>query len=321
MLNGLIKPDRGRIELRGSVGGLIALGAGFNPILTGRENIFVNGSVLGLSTREINAKLDEIIDFAEIHDFIDTPVQNYSSGMAVRLGFAVAAVLTKPDILLLDEVLAVGDLGFRYRCFRRVGQIMKNAAVIFVSHDMPSVTRLATRIMLMNHGTVDTLGNDNASVVQRYFAMLPGGESFVEGTGDAAVSNVMVYPEDNPQRLQEVDYGKNAVISFEVDFLTQVPEASLTINILDKTSTAIAQMEAINLGFKIRNTGRKQRIEALVRDLPLSPGDYALWIIINGIKEMRPMAVHYGVAPFSVKGGFVGYIPVQPIPVWSAVSL
>ena len=80
-------------------------------------------------------------------------------------------------------------------------------------------------------------------------------------------------------------------------------------------------MEAINLGFKIRNTGRKQRIEALVRDLPLSPGDYALWIIINGIKEMRPMAVHYGVAPFSVKGGFVGYIPVQPIPVWSAVSL
>src|SRR5206468_4283587 len=115
MLNGLIKPDCGCIEIRGRVGALIALGAGFNPILTGRENIYVNGAVLGLTKREIDEKIEEIIDFAEIREFIDSPVQSYSSGMQVRLGFAMASSLN-PDILLLDEVLAVGDMGFQAKC-------------------------------------------------------------------------------------------------------------------------------------------------------------------------------------------------------------
>ena len=131
MLNGLIKPDAGRIEMRGRVGALIALGAGFNPILTGRENIYVNGSVLGLTKKEIGAKLDEIVDFAEIGDFIDTPVQNYSSGMAVRLGFAVASSI-RPDVLLIDEVLAVGDISFVLRCLNRVSELLPTTAVVFV---------------------------------------------------------------------------------------------------------------------------------------------------------------------------------------------
>ena len=111
MLNGLIKPDAGTITMRGRVGALIALGAGFNPILTGRENIYINGSVLGLTKKEIDAKIDEIIDFAEIREFIDMPVQSYSSGMSVRLGFAVATALD-PDVLIVDEVLAVGGAEF-----------------------------------------------------------------------------------------------------------------------------------------------------------------------------------------------------------------
>src|SRR4029078_11456051 len=109
MLNGLIKPDKGRIELAVRVGALIALGAGFNPILTGRENIYVNGSVLGLTKKEIDSKFSDIVEFAEVGDFIDMPVQSYSAGMHVRLGFAVATAI-KPDVLLLDEVLAVGDV-------------------------------------------------------------------------------------------------------------------------------------------------------------------------------------------------------------------
>ena len=112
MLNGLIKPDKGKITMKGRIGALIELGAGFNPILTGRENIYNNGAVLGFSKKEIDAKFDAIIEFAEIDDFIDTPVQNYSSGMKVRLGFAVAAQM-EPDVLIIDEVLAVGDVGFR----------------------------------------------------------------------------------------------------------------------------------------------------------------------------------------------------------------
>lgn len=153
MLNGLIKPDQGRIEMRGRVGALIALGAGFNPILTGRENIYVNASVLGLTKREIDEKIEEIIDFAEISEFIDSPVQNYSSGMQVRLGFAVATTL-EPDILILDEVLAVGDAAFRFKCHRRINEVLKKTAVIFVSHDMPSLARVCSNILVLTHGEV-----------------------------------------------------------------------------------------------------------------------------------------------------------------------
>ena len=157
MLNGLIKPDAGRIEMRGRVGALIALGAGFNPILTGRENIYVNGSVLGLTKREIDEKVEDIIDFADIRDFIDTPVQSYSSGMQVRLGFAVATAL-EPDVLLLDEVLAVGDAAFRNKCYRRIVSLRKRAAVIFVTHNMEQVARICDRALVLSKGTVTCRG-------------------------------------------------------------------------------------------------------------------------------------------------------------------
>ena len=127
MLSGLIKPDKGTVSLKGKVGGLIALGAGFNGILTGRENIRTNGAILGYSRKEIEERMNQIIDFAEIHEFIDSPVNTYSSGMNVRLGFAIAVILSKPDVLLLDEVLAVGDIGFTIKCLNAVREMMKNS--------------------------------------------------------------------------------------------------------------------------------------------------------------------------------------------------
>jgi len=158
MLNGLIKPDTGRIEMRGRVGALIALGAGFNPILTGRENIYVNASVLGLGKREIEAKCNKIIDFAELGKLIDSPVQYYSSGMVVRLGFAVATAL-EPDIILLDEVLAVGDTAFRAKCFQRIGEILTNKGVIFVSHDQNQIARVCDRVIFLESGSTEYEGS------------------------------------------------------------------------------------------------------------------------------------------------------------------
>jgi lipopolysaccharide transport system ATP-binding protein len=152
MLNGLIKPDTGRIEIRGRVGALIALGAGFNPILTGRENIYINGSVLGLSKREINEKIEEIIDFAEIREFIDSPVQTYSSGMQARLGFACASNFDA-DILIIDEVLAVGDFAFRQKCFRKLAKFIENGGTgILVSHALEQIMARTTRCIFLEHG-------------------------------------------------------------------------------------------------------------------------------------------------------------------------
>ncbi|MGQ3685779.1 MAG: ABC transporter ATP-binding protein [Candidatus Loosdrechtia sp.] len=169
MLNGLIKPDNGRIEMRGRVGALIALGAGFNPILTGRENIYVNASILGLSSREINEKLERILDFADIGEFIDAPVQNYSSGMAVRLGFAVASVLD-PDVLILDEILSVGDLNFQAKCFNTLSALRKNGtAFILVSHNMHVIAQQSTSVLYLKSGNSEFCGNPNEAI-SRYIA-------------------------------------------------------------------------------------------------------------------------------------------------------
>jgi lipopolysaccharide transport system ATP-binding protein len=168
VLNGLYAPDKGQIVMRGKIGALIELGAGFNPILTGRENIFNNASILGFTKKEVEDKIESIIDFSEIRDFIDTPVQNYSSGMKVRLGFAVAAHL-EPDILIIDEVLAVGDLGFVLKCFSKIDELLPNTAVIFVSHSMPMVSRICNEIVLMDHGKVEYHGKEIGKGIQLYY--------------------------------------------------------------------------------------------------------------------------------------------------------
>ena len=174
LLSGLIKPDGGRIEMRGRVGALIALGAGFNPILTGRENIFVNASILGLTKREINTKIDGIIEFAEIGEFIDAPVQSYSSGMAVRLGFAVAAA-TEPDVLLLDEVLAVGDVGFQAKCFNALADFKKRGTCfVFVSHNMHMISRYCQKVMYIRHAQVRHFGDVESGITKFYSDMESG---------------------------------------------------------------------------------------------------------------------------------------------------
>ena len=162
MLNGIIRPDRGRITVRGAVGALIEVGAGFHPLLTGCENTFVNGAILGMSRREIAARLDEIVAFAELERFIDTPVKFYSSGMYVRLGFAVAAHL-RPEILLVDEVLAVGDMAFQAKCLQHVSQLCANGcSVILVSHNEESVRRVCRRGVLLDNGRIVCAGDIHA---------------------------------------------------------------------------------------------------------------------------------------------------------------
>jgi lipopolysaccharide transport system ATP-binding protein len=153
MLNGIFWPDKGKITVKGKVGALIAVGAGFHPALTGRENIYVNAAILGMTKKEVEERFGSIVEFADIGDFLDTPVKYYSSGMFVRLGFAVA-VHCDPDILLVDEVLAVGDEGFQLKCFNKIGELKKNgASVIIVSHNMHLISTFANRVLLINDGT------------------------------------------------------------------------------------------------------------------------------------------------------------------------
>jgi len=233
MLNGLIKPDQGRIEIRGKVGALIALGAGFNPILTGRENIYTNASVLGLGKRQVDAKLDEIIDYSEIGDFIDTPVQNYSSGMSVRLGFSVAAVLIEPDVLLLDEVLAVGDIGFIIKCLNTMRRLTANSAVVFVSHSMQFISAFCTRVMVMNHG-VSLLDTPNPGEgIDRYYALVKY-QRQTSGTGEAQILGLDLLVADEMLTGEEpiIPQGSSATVALRmhVDGPRACAHAFLTIH-------------------------------------------------------------------------------------------
>ncbi|MCX5904808.1 MAG: ABC transporter ATP-binding protein [Proteobacteria bacterium] len=159
MLNGIFMPDRGRITICGRVGALIEVGAGFHPMLTGRENVYVNGAILGMKKSELDKKFDAIVDFAGIPEFIDTPVKHYSSGMYVRLGFAVA-IHCMPDILLIDEILAVGDEGFQSKCFNIMGQLRENGtSIVLVSHNMHTVSTFSDRVILLDRGKATEFKN------------------------------------------------------------------------------------------------------------------------------------------------------------------
>ncbi|HIK03282.1 MAG TPA: ABC transporter ATP-binding protein [Trichormus sp. M33_DOE_039] len=167
IISGLIKPDTGCVKVRGRVAPLIALGAGFNPILTGRENIYANMAILGLSTKQITERFEEVIDFSEIGSAIDAPVQTYSSGMAARLGFA-CAVHVEPDILLIDEVLAVGDIKFKMKCHRQLAKLRENGtAFILVSHNSHSILNVCDSSIYLSKGQLITSG-ETETVIRKY---------------------------------------------------------------------------------------------------------------------------------------------------------
>ena len=183
ILSRITQPTRGTARIVGRVGSLLEVGTGFHPELTGRENIFLNGGILGMSRREIRARFDEIVEFSGVEQFLDTPVKRYSSGMYVRLAFAVAAHLD-PEILLIDEVLAVGDFAFQKKCLSRMNEVASlGRTVVFVSHNMPAVQALCHRAVLLNEGQVSCSGTTD-EVVENYVRALSQG---CEAYGDADV--------------------------------------------------------------------------------------------------------------------------------------
>jgi len=197
IISGLIKPDSGSVKVRGRVAPLIALGAGFNPILTGRENIYANMSILGLSTQEIKEKFDDVVEFAEIHDAIDAPVQTYSSGMAARLGFA-CAIHIEPEILLIDEVLAVGDIKFKLKCHNRLAELKENGtAFILVSHNPYIVLNTCENAIYLNKGILSCSG-ETEIIINKY-------EKDLRLAGSEETPGVMVLPKKNKHKSLGLD--------------------------------------------------------------------------------------------------------------------
>ncbi len=201
LLARIIYPTYGKITVRGSVASLIEVGAGFHPELTGRENVFLYGSIMGMRQADVRAKFDRIVEFAEIERFIDTPVKRYSSGMYVRLGFAVAAHIN-PHVLLVDEVLAVGDATFQHKCQLRIEELRRGGmTIIFVSHDMTAVERLCNRIFFLQQGQVQAEGPPR-EVIARYYQAI--GISWEDGGGQDACDPMRVAQAERSRSQEEL---------------------------------------------------------------------------------------------------------------------
>lgn len=281
ILNGLINPDEGVITMRGKVGALIELGAGFNPILSGRENIYNNGAILGFTRLQIDEKIQEIIAFSEIEEFIDSPVQNYSSGMRVRLGFAIAAHL-EPDVLIIDEVLAVGDLGFVLKCFQQIDKLLPNTAVIFVSHSMPMVARICNHIILMDHGIAEYNGKDVSKGIDAYYQKFNSDEKdevvFTDGTLDFISCEV----QGESDKEIQLGYGADVEISFvfkKNKILKYKPLIALVF--YDKENRGVAEVYPDSQGGESVEGGNQIRYNVLLKNLCFTKGIYSITVTLS----------------------------------------
>jgi lipopolysaccharide transport system ATP-binding protein len=202
ILSRIIEPTTGRVEIQGRVASLLEVGTGFHPELTGRENIYLNGAILGMARREICSKFDEIVAFAEVEKFLDTPVKRYSSGMYVRLAFAVAAHL-EPEILVVDEVLAVGDSGFQKKCMGKMKDVSETAGrtVILVSHQIDSIRRLCDKCMLFHRGSLVEFGSDIDSILNSYLMHEKSGKDLSSAWFSQQVNRSFQNPYFSPQEF------------------------------------------------------------------------------------------------------------------------
>lgn len=235
MLNGIFMPDAGRIEVSGRVGGLIHVGAGFHPMLTGRENIYVNGAILGMSTRMIREKFDAIAAFADLGDFLDAPVKQYSSGMYVRLGFAIA-VHSQADILLLDEVLAVGDRDFQLKCYQKLNELRRHGAtVVLVSHSEYSIREMTEHCLYLAKGRPALFG-PSEEVISSYLkdvyaeraALMSSRKNTV--VSSKALVTGLHFKNATGEIAGSVDSGSPLAIEIEIDFMEEVQHAILGVN-------------------------------------------------------------------------------------------
>jgi len=317
MLNGLIPPDEGRIEMSGRINALIELGAGFNPILTGRENIYNNGAVLGFSKKEIDEKLDSIIEFSEIADFIDSPVQNYSSGMKVRLGFAVAAQM-EPDVLIIDEVLAVGDMGFVLKCFNRIDALLQNTAIIFVSHSMPLVSRICAKILLMDKGYSIFYSTNVSEGIDKYYEQFKVEKISYVNTSKASITRLLFNGQPpSPDQYIQVNRLSDLTIEVEMNVANKYKTPELSLAFYDKEMRGVAEYLRSSSSEKLINKEGKIAVKLTIPEIEFSKGLYSITIVLTSARggeilfrhqsiiHFQVIAEHHIWTPFQLKGKLI----------------
>jgi lipopolysaccharide transport system ATP-binding protein len=289
-------PTEGHAELHGRIGSLLEVGTGFHPELTGRENVFMSGAVLGMRAAEIRRKFDEIVAFSEVERFLDTPLKHYSTGMQMRLAFAVAAHL-EPEILFVDEVLAVGDVGFQKKCLGKMGDVAREGrTIILVSHNMAAINALCSRCVILNAGGIEFDGTTDKATARYYAESLnvSNGPDLSdrkrEGTGKARFTSIAIEAQDaNGHPLSVASPGCDLSIDVDLECELDFAHANLAIIFYDSNGSRIIDTNTAQKGdFVMLKAGQVARASFRLQEVLLKPGKYliGLWIGREGVENI-----------------------------------
>jgi len=335
ILNGLLTPDQGVVKIRGKVGALIAIGAGFHPLLTGRENIYINGTILGMGKKDIDRQLRSIIDFADIGQFIDAPVKTYSAGMYVRLGFAIA-VHYQPEILLIDEVFSVGDLSFQNKSLRKLANIRKQAtAVVFVSHNLEHIRNLCNSVLVLDRGQSVLLDKPAAAILKyqelshqkeaRSLKQAPGFARYLyHSSGDFRFLNGGLGDHSGKIRHQ-IAASQDIRIFFDFEVKREMKKVILAASVLNTQSICcIWQMSNDSARNRLYHfTPGRYRLTVKFSKPQLAPGVYSPSISIRSAEtgEIFEKIIGY-TRPFVVTGKILARNAIiQPKSLWHLTTL
>ena len=307
ILSRITDPTSGTAWIDGRVGSLLEVGTGFHPELSGRENIFLNGAILGMTHREISAKFDQIVEFSEIGRFLDTPVKRYSSGMYVRLAFSVAAHL-EPEIMIIDEVLAVGDAAFQRKCLEKIQEIARGGrTILFVSHNMASIQTLCDRAIVLDGGQLVGEGEPGWAV-QTYLARnAPKGRDLAdadhrEGHGRPRVRGIEIYNDGQPEASGMLVFGQNANFVFRLS--EPCPEVACIFAIYDTFGRPVARFTSKSPSLDDAHGDDPQSIVCHIPELSLSPGQYHVNVVLKTRDGLADVVNH--ASQFNIEQGMIG---------------
>ncbi|MCU7835995.1 MAG: ABC transporter ATP-binding protein [gamma proteobacterium symbiont of Taylorina sp.] len=304
MLSGIMLPDKGKITIKGSLGALIEVGAGFHPLLSGRENIYINASILGMKKKEIDHKFDEIVDFSGLEEFIDMPVKNYSSGMYVRLGFSVA-VHVVPDVLLVDEVLAVGDAKFRAKSLKKMSELMQNGtSILLVSHHMHLIDKVADNSLYIERGCKALYGS-TSDMIDRYHQCSASGvnDNSKFESDNLKVTQVLI------NEKKQSDSGKQLIIRAEYQCKKEI-KGFFGIAIHAENGDTIMNYRTDCEGHKVYSFKQGSGFFKLILENLLEPGIYSVSVSIFDENNLGSLVQHLREYPLVISGGknVYGYI-------------
>lgn len=297
ILSRITEPTAGRVELCGRVGSLLEVGTGFHQELTGRENIYLNGAILGMRRVEIARKFDEIVAFSEVEKFIDTPVKHFSTGMNLRLAFAVAAHL-EPEILLVDEVLAVGDAAFQKKCIGKMGDVARGGrTVLFVSHNLQAIAELTKRTLLIDRGAL-LFSGDSYAALERYRKLFSGGDScaFSDPDKETGVVSAQVITSTHA-RIH--GFGKPLALEFEIRFREKPGVGAFSFQIADESGRPIAHLWVSDSECPWSRKGRVT-LRCVIPYPRLYMGNYTLNTYLADRASLQPLETLAGICSFEV---------------------